>query len=359
MSTVKIDQEQIDGQIVNSVTGPGVNNSDPKNPIIGTPPGVATEEWVNQQGFLTTEADPKGVASISFTGSTTKTLTITLNDGTTRTATFADMNTIYNAITAQSLATGTSIENKVISEKILVDYINTRLAAAMVYKGQVTSYANLPTTGNQTGHTYNIVNGFTVGGQSYPPGSNVAWNGTTWDVLAGFIDTSVFLTEESDPTGVSNIAVSGTSTKTITVTLNNGTTKTATWADTNTTYSAATLESLNAGTSTSAKVISEKVLNDWLNGKSFASLADVTTFLGTQRNDMFMIMAGNISGNTVTLNLTTSRTSSSILIAYYNGVKIPATAITINSQGNQLNINQSILPTPIKVGKQVEVVYMG
>src|SRR5690606_2914470 len=359
MSTIKIDQEQIDGQIVNSVTGPGVNNSDPKNPIIGIPEGVATEDWVNQQGFLVTEADPKGVASIAFSGTTTKTLTITLNDGTTRTATFADMNTIYNAITAQTLVTGTSTENKVISEKVLVDYLNARLAAAMVYKGQVTNYANLPTTNNQTGHTYNIVNGFTIGGQNYPPGSNVAWNGTTWDVLAGFIDTSIFLTEENDPTGVSNIAVSGTTSKTITVTLNNGQTKTATWTDTNTTYSAGTLETLNAGTSTTAKLFSEKVLNDWLNGKSFASLADVTTFLGAQRNDMFMIMTGNISGSTVTLNLTTSRKVSSVLLAFYNGVKIPATAITINGAGNQLCINQSQLATPIKVGKQVEVVYMG
>src|SRR5690606_18800872 len=108
MSTAKIDQEQIEGSIVNSVTGPGVDNSDPKNPIITIPEDVATEDWVNQQGFLKTEADPKGVASMAFSGTTTKTLTVTLNDGTTRTATFADMNTIYNAISASSLATGTS-----------------------------------------------------------------------------------------------------------------------------------------------------------------------------------------------------------------------------------------------------------
>ncbi|WCM42412.1 hypothetical protein MG290_01710 [Flavobacterium sp. CBA20B-1] len=359
MSTQKIDQEQIDGNLVNSITGNYIDNTDPKNPQSTLPANVATESYVNSQGFLKTEADPKGVASIAFSGTTTKTLTITLNDGNTVTGTFSDMNTVYNAISAASLAAGTSTENKVISDKVLVDYLNARLAAAMVYKGQVTNYANLPTTGNQTGHTYNIVNAFTVGGQNYPAGSNVAWNGTAWDVLAGFIDTSIFLTAETDPTGVASIVVTGSGTKTITVTLNNGSTRTATWTDTNTTYTAGTLATLNAGTDTTAKLWSDKVLNDWLNGKSFASLADVTTFMGTQRNDMFIVVAGNISGGNVTLNLTAVRKTTSLIMAFYNGVKVPAPAININGAGNQMTINQSLLPTPIKVGKQVEVVYMG
>jgi len=359
MSTAKIDQEQIDGNIVNSVTGNYIDNTDPKNPKTTLPNDIATEAYVNSQGFLKTEADPKGVQSLVITGSTTKTVTITLNDGTIISDTFADMNTVYNAITAQSLATGTSTENKVISDKVLVDYLNARLAAAMIYKGQVTNYAQLPTAGNETGHTYNIVNGFTVGGQDYPPGSNVAWNGTTWDVLAGFIDTSIFLTSESDPTGVASVAVSGGATKTITITLNNGSTRTATWTDTNTVYTAGTLTTLNQGTDTTAKVWSDKVLNDWLDGKDFATLADVTTFVGSQRNDMFIIVSGNISGGNVSLNLTAVRKATSIIIAFYNGVKVPAPAITINGAGNQMTINQSLLPTPIKVGKQVEVVYMG
>lgn len=359
MSTAKIDQEQIDGNIVNSVTGNYIDNTDPKNPTSTLPNNVATETYVNSQGFLKTEADPKGVQSLVITGTTTKTVTITLNDGTIISDTFADMNTVYNAITAQSLATGTSTENKVISDKVLVDYLNARLAAAMIYKGQVTNYAQLPTTGNETGHTYNIVNGFTVGGQGYPPGSNVAWNGTTWDVLAGFIDTSVFLTSESDPTGVASVAVTGSGTKTITITLNNGSTRTATWTDTNTVYTTGALNDLNQGTDTTAKVWSDKVLHDWLDGKDFATLADVTTFVGSQRNDMFIIVSGNISGGNVSLNLTAARKATSIIIAFYNGVKVPAPAITINGAGNQMTINQSLLPTPIKVGKQVEVVYMG
>lgn len=357
MSTIKIDQDQIDGQIVNSVTGPGVNNSDPKNPVIGTAPGVATESWVNQQGFLTTEADPKGVGSIAFSGTTTKTLTITLNDGTTRTATFADLNTTYTAITAQQLTAGTDTTNQLIAAKILVDYINSRLSATMTYKGQVANYSNLPTTGNSIGDVYNVQNANAT--PAVKAGDNVAWNGTTWDVLAGFVDTSAFLTEETDPTGVSNIAVSGTTTKTITVTLNNGSTKTATWSDTNTTYTNGSLTTINTGTSTTGELWSAKVLNDWLNGKSFATTADITTFLGSQRNDIFIIVSGNIVSGVVNLNLTASRKSTSFVLAFYNGVKIPSTAVTINGAGNQISINQSQIATPIKVGKQVEVVYMG
>lgn len=355
--TKKINQKQVDGNIVNSITGSYIDNADPKNPKSTLPLNVATETYVNSQGFLKTESDPWGADTIVVTGTSTKNLTMTLRNGVQISASWVDLNTTYNAITAQSLATATSTENKVISDKVLVDYLNARLAAAMIYKGQVTNYANLPTTNNQTGHTYNIVNPFTVGGQNYPAGSNVAWNGTDWDVLAGFIDTSIFLTSESDPTGVKTVVVTGGTTKTLTVTLNNNTTKVVTWNDT--TYAAGLLADLQAGTSNTAKLWSEKILNDWLNGKDFATIADVTTFFGMQRNDMFVIVNGNISGNTVTLNLTAARKTTSVILPFYNGIKLPATAVSINGAGTQMTINQLLIPTPIEVGEEVEVVYMG
>lgn len=358
MSTIKIDQDQIEGQIVNSVTGTGVNNTDPKNPIINIPSlaGYATEVWVNNQGFLTAEADPWGVQTQEVTGTTTKTLKTTLRNGTIITATWADTNTTYNSMTAADLTTGTSSENKLIAASTLVAYINNRLSSVYKLKGTVTNYSNLPTT-NEVGDVYNITNANTS-----PPikaGDNVVWTGTAWDVLAGFVDTSMFLTAESDPTGVSNIAVSGTTTKTITVTLNNGTTKTATWSDLNTAYTAGALATLNAGTSTTSELWSSKILNDWLSGKSFATLADVTSFLGIQKSEVFIIAAGNISSGIVTLNLSAPRKVTNLVLAYYNGIKIPGSATSLNATFNQLRITQSQIATPIKVGKQVEVVYMG
>ena len=353
--TQKINQKQIGGNIVNSVTGPGVNNSDPRNPIIGIAPGVATETWVNSQGFLKTESDPWGAQSMVVTGTTTKNLTLTLRNGTTISAAWADQDTTYGAITTQDLNNGTDATNKLIAAVTLVNYINSRLAATMRYKGQVANYSNLPTTGQQVGDVYNIQNANSA--PAIKAGDNVAWNGTDWDVLAGFVDTSMFLTAETDPTGVKSIVVTGTTTKTITVTLNNNATKTATWNDT--TYSAGTLAALQSGSTTTAELWSAKILNDWLNGKNYATIADVTTFFGSQRNDMFVIVGGNISGNTVTLNLTAVRKTTSLVLVYHNGVKIPATAITIASNGSQLTINQLQLAATIDVADEIEVVYMG
>lgn len=351
----KINQKQVDGNIVNSVSGTYIDNTDPKNPKSTVPANVATETYVNSQGFLKNESDPWGADSLVVSGTTTKNLTLTLRNGVQISASWADLNTTYNFMTSGDLATGTDTENKLIAAVTLVNYINSRLAAVYKSKGSVQTYGNLPPTGQQVGDVYNIINANTN-----PPikaGDNVVWTGTDWDVLAGFVDTSMFLTSETDPTGVKTVVVTGGSTKTLTVTLNNNTTKVATWNDT--TYAAGLLADLQAGTSTTAKLWSEKILNDWLNGKDFATIADVTTFFGAQRNDMFVIVNGNISGNTVSLNLTAARKTTSIILPFYNGIKLPATAVSINGAGTQMTINQLLIPTPIEVGEEVEVVYMG
>ena len=42
-------------------------------------------------------------------------------------------------------------------------------------------------TGQVTGDTYNILNDFTLGGEDYLAGTNVAWNGSGWDALGSHI----------------------------------------------------------------------------------------------------------------------------------------------------------------------------
>lgn len=363
MSTTKIDQDQIEGQIVNSVSGNGVNNNDPKNPIINIPDlaGYATQIWVNSQGFLTEEADPFGIQSQEVTGSSTKTLKTVLRNGTVISASWVDENTTYTGLTLSDLnSSNPDTAHRLISASVLTSYDISKLIGVLKWKGTVTNFSNLPTTNNQVGDVYNIGNSFSFEGKNYPAGSNVAWSELNkWDVLQGFIDTSMFLTSETDPTGVSTISVSGTTTKTISVTLNNGTTKSASWEDTNTIPVEGTLASLNAASSTVSKIWSEKILNDWLNGKSFTSIADVTTFLGTQKSEIFIIVAGNISSGVVTLNLSAPRKVTNLVLAFYNGIKIPGSATSLNATFNQLKVTQSQIATPIKVGKQVEVVYMG
>lgn len=59
-----------------------------------------------------------------------------------------------------------------------------------------TKYAELPMTGNKVGDVYNITDSFTLGGVSYPAGTNVVWDGSNWDALGGSIDLSAYAKTE-------------------------------------------------------------------------------------------------------------------------------------------------------------------
>jgi hypothetical protein len=76
--------------------------------------------------------------------------------------------------------------------------IASAVSSVLSYKGTKTTTAELPTSGNATGDVWNITNACAAGTSadgkvSLPKvnaGDNVAWNGTTWDVLAGTVDLS-------------------------------------------------------------------------------------------------------------------------------------------------------------------------
>lgn len=69
------------------------------------------------------------------------------------------------------------------------------------YSYKEDTYADLPTTGNKKGDVWNIVNADAAHGVN--AGDNVAWNGTTWDVLAGTMDLSAYMLAE-DLVAISN-----------------------------------------------------------------------------------------------------------------------------------------------------------
>lgn len=69
--------------------------------------------------------------------------------------------------------------------------IDNKVSSALHYKGSKDTYAELPTEGNVVGDVWNIVNADSTHGVK--AGDNVAWNGTTWDVLAGTIDLSAYM----------------------------------------------------------------------------------------------------------------------------------------------------------------------
>lgn len=56
------------------------------------------------------------------------------------------------------------------------------IASAFTYKGSVATEADLPATGNTVGDVYDV----------QATGMNFAWNGTDWDALGSYVDTSLY-----------------------------------------------------------------------------------------------------------------------------------------------------------------------
>lgn len=77
-------------------------------------------------------------------------------------------------------------EGKITTLEGKVQTLETLATTIYDFKGSV-AFESLPTTGQKVGDAYNITNNFTLGGQDYLAGTNVAWNGTTWDALASRI----------------------------------------------------------------------------------------------------------------------------------------------------------------------------
>lgn len=310
---------------------------------------IGTSDWIQ----LTTGEKAKEVTNIAFSGTTEKTLTITFSDGSTTSAQFTDLNTTYSALTAALLNAGTSTTAGVIAPKVLVDYINSRLASVLNYKGSKDNYSELPTSGNKVGDVWNIRNADPANGVK--AGDNVAWTGTEWDVLSGFIDTSIFLTEETDPKGVASLEITGTSTKTVKIKLRDGTEVTGTFTDLNTTYQTGTPAQLSAGTDTTGKLWSAKTLYDFI------------TSLGiTISTEVFTISESNIESNLVrcVLSGTPDLIDSGQYAVFMNGVKLPYGACAIEiygppnpKAGVNLEIKQLDIPTPIIVGDEIEIFY--
>lgn len=77
----------------------------------------------------------------------------------------------------------------------LEEEIDTKISSVYKYKGSVNAYSNLPTTGQKVGDVYNIETADSTHG--IKAGDNVAWNGTSWDSLAGTVDLSAYITTET------------------------------------------------------------------------------------------------------------------------------------------------------------------
>lgn len=82
--------------------------------------------------------------------------------------------------------------------KVLMGYIDAlqgKVSSIYTPKGSK-AFAELPTEGVNVGDVYNITDAFTLDGKPYPAGTNVAWTGTAWDALGGWVDFSNYYTKE-------------------------------------------------------------------------------------------------------------------------------------------------------------------
>lgn len=91
---------------------------------------------------------------------------------------------------------GNNINSRFASIETDIDTIQSKIASAVVYKGTVANYSNLPTNASN-GDMYNVTNAFNIGSQSYSAGTNVVRNSSTksWDPQGG--DTSAFVSKNT------------------------------------------------------------------------------------------------------------------------------------------------------------------
>ena len=81
--------------------------------------------------------------------------------------------------------------------------VDAKVTSVYRYKGTVSTYADLPSSGQEVGDVWN--NETADSAHGIKAGDNVAWNGTTWDALAGEIDLSAYATK----TELATVATTG------------------------------------------------------------------------------------------------------------------------------------------------------
>lgn len=99
--------------------------------------------------------------------------------------------------------TASDVESKIIGkgyqtsaqvDEKLTEYAKKAdIASALKYKGSKNTYSELPSSGQSVGDVWNIVQADSS--HNIKAGDNVAWNGTSWDVLSGTVDLSGYVQE--------------------------------------------------------------------------------------------------------------------------------------------------------------------
>lgn len=84
-----------------------------------------------------------------------------------------------------------------------ISALEGKITSTFCYKGTVDNYSDLPSSNNTVGDVWNIANADEANGVN--AGDNAAWNGSSWDILAGVIDLSDYYTK----TEIDSMALNG------------------------------------------------------------------------------------------------------------------------------------------------------
>lgn len=185
--TTKVDKVEGKGLSANNYTLPDASASVKGGVTVGTNVDVSGGKISVKNGTT----NQKGVVQLS---------SATDDTSTTKAATPSVVKAAYD-LAAGKQSPATSLAGYGIADAYTKDEVDAKMSSALEYKGSKDTYADLPTTGNKKGDVWNIVNADAAHGVN--AGDNVAWNGTTWDVLAGTMDLSAYMLAE-DLVAISN-----------------------------------------------------------------------------------------------------------------------------------------------------------
>ena len=110
----------------------------------------------------------------------------------------SETNAANSATAAKTWAvgpSGTGSGSDTNNAKYWAERAKATAAGAFTYQGTC-KFASLPSS-KAVGDVWNIEDSFSIGGHSYPVGTNVVWNGTAWDPLGGILDTDTTPTQNS------------------------------------------------------------------------------------------------------------------------------------------------------------------
>lgn len=182
----------VNGEGILSATGGGTADAVDWENVIGKPTNVS--RFTNDAGYQTAENVESIVASKGYQTSSQVETAITEKG-------YQTSSQVEFAITSKGYQTSGDVDAKLTGYAKLTD-----ISSVYKYKGSVENYAALPASDQQVGDTYNVESADSE--HSVKAGDNVAWNGTSWDVLSGAVDLSGYV-QNSDLVAIENGEIDG------------------------------------------------------------------------------------------------------------------------------------------------------